>query len=356
MKILYIGGESSNFIINLCNAFCKKGHEVTCVVQDYDAYENENKGKLHKNLTKISLPIKELFNPTLVKTKLITKIQKNKYDLIFGSHMPMIPTVANLAKMFGIPWGAMILDIPTDRMKTNRNKMLDWLIIFDFLKYANIVIFNTFVARDEYYKYTNQYFNDDYVITYAIEMPEKFEKSGIDTKGDYVISVCRLTPVKDCKQIPNALSFLDTDLEYVAVGRDDGGLKAIKESCEKNNIKFTHYSNISEEKKYELIKKSSMLIYPQKTKYIGGLSPFEAMYCGVPVIVPEYKILKDLYGKNAEYYNGTTFDLSNKISVIHNLKRELMVDFLDKACDYAKKVANVDIMAEKMLTVFGAKK
>ena len=353
LNLLYIAAESSNWVINLCNEFCELGHTITCVVQQTDEYDSSNPIKEHKNLKRINVDFKTFFNPTLLKSKLLTTLQTQKFDMVFGSHAPISPVIADIAKTFKLPWGVMLLDIPTDLMHEDRNRMRQWLYWFDVLKYADTILFNTFIARNEYEKFTHQFFTDDHVIAYATNMIKNYDNSGIDIKGDYVVSVSRLTPIKNCKLIPEALKVLDMNLGYVCIGRDRGELNIIKKICEENNINFKHYESISENKKYELIKNSSMLIYPQQTQYIGGLSPFEGMYCGKPILVSDYPILRDLYLNFASYFDSSSAEaLAQKISYTHGLKRDLLKPFLEHANKHAKKIASFENMATLMIKQF----
>lgn len=351
MNILYLAGESANFVIALCNEFCNQGHTVTCVAQTADEYDKENRIPSHENL---DLRFKKLpfDNIDSLAPELIFELQDKKFDIVFGSHTPISPLVKRLGEMMRVPWGIMLLDIPSDLMEQDVLRMRNWLYFFDILKFAPTLIFNTETARDEYFKFTKQFFPDKHVVPYATHMPEKFDMAGKDIKGDYVVSVCRLTPVKNCNLIPRALSLLDRKLGYVAIGRDRGDLSVIKDICEKNNIEFKHFEDVSEEEKFELIKNSSMLIYPQNTAYIGGLSPFEGMYAGKPVLTLDFKVLQDLYKNNVFYTKNDALEMAESIAFINSLNPKLKADIVEKANQYAKKTASFENMAGGMLKIF----
>lgn len=357
MNILYVGAESANWVIMLCNEFCKKGHTVTCIVQQEDEYDKEHPVKEHPNLKRINLPFNTVINN---RQELINRISyvllQEKFDIIFGSHTPICPAIQIVSKIFSIPCGIMILDIPTDLIKIQEWRQKCWDVWFKYLKKCDIIITNTMEARSELSKFTNIELPDENVIPYAVNLEEGYDNAGIDIKGDYVITICRLTAMKNCIAIPKALSLLDTKLKYVAIGRNSGQigggqLDIIKKYCEDHNIGFTHYNMVTEEQKYELIKNSSILIYPQDSKYIAGLTPFEAMYCGKPAIVKNYPILTNLYNKHVSYFD-TIYDLATQISVIHNFKRELLKENLITANQYMKKIATFPIMAERLLKIF----
>jgi len=354
MNIMYIAGESSDFVLNLCNEFCNQGHKVTCVVQNEDSYDKENPIIPHKDIIRIDVSYKQLFTGEGILDKIQEVVFKNKFDVVFGSHAPTAPFVQHIGTKYKIPWGIMLLDIPSDLIDAYRPRMKQWLKWFDVMKHADAVIFNTEIARDEYERFTGQHFSSAYVIPYAINMPEEFNLSGVDKQGNYVISVCRLTDIKNCKIIPEALKYLDMPKKYVCVGRisDPEEFEIIKQRCEEYGVEFEHHIDVTEQQKFELIRDSLALIYPQMTEYIGGLSPFEGMYCGKPIIVPDFKVLKDLYLDYPFYYDGTALDLAKKIAFVHCSTIDKQNTRLCASNQYTKKIASFNYMAKKMLEIF----
>ena len=352
MKILYLAAESANWVISLCNEFCKEGHEVTCVVQESDEYDKEHPVEMHENLTRINVPMEYFFNSTKMKSALLPQITLNSYDIVFGSHAPVSQSVKDIAAIFKAPWGVMLLDIPHDLMVTDRNRLLQWMYWFETLKYATTIIFNTKVARDVYFEYTKQFFGDDNIITYATAFKEKYKNAGKDVDENYVLSICRLTPMKAVSSITRALALLKNPPTQMVIGRDRGDLKNILSTAKKHGIKVLYKETVSEEEKYELIKRASMLIYPQETKFIGGLSPWEGMFVGKQTIVKDYKVLRELYGDNVHYVN--TMDdksLADKILEIQNYKKEYLLN-PDEFSEFAEQEASFKTMASKMLKIF----
>ena len=337
MNILYIGLESSNWVINLCNNFCNKGHKVTCVVQGLDEYDKENPIERHKNLEVIYIPYETFLNPLEFRKQRFYHFIDKNFDVIFGSHVFIAPVVQLLGETLGKPWGLMLLDIPTHLMRVERQRMKSWSVYFDILKRADAIIFNNHVARDEYERYTGIRLPDSCVITYGTNLIDKFQNSGIDKKGDYIISVCRLISQKNCSLIPKALGLINCIKKYVAVGIDQGELEYIKRLCELHNIEFVHYDNVTEKKKFELIRDSAMMVYPQNTEFIGGLSPWEGMFVGKPVVVSRLKVLSDLYKENAVYFeNDNSLSLAKEISFLYNIKPELTRPLREKASEFTK--------------------
>lgn len=354
MDILYMAMESGNWVLQLCNELCELGHNVTCMIQGIDEYDKTNPITPHKNMEVFYIPYQEFGNPLAFKQKHMQKLIGKNFDIVFGSHVVISATLRMVAETLSKPWGLMILDIPSDLMITQRFRMKQWLTYFDNIKPADVMIFNTKISRDEYYKYTNQFFPNECVITYGIPTPEETFKSGMDIKGDYVISICRIVRNKNCNLIPSALGLINGIKKYVMIGsiEDKNEFAYIKKLCKINKIELEHYYNITEKEKFELIKNSAMLIYPQKTPYIGGLSPWEGMYIGKPVLVPKLKVMNDLYKENVTYFeNNDAISLAREISFINQVRPELTKSLKEKAAEFSKEEGSFKNMATKISNV-----
>jgi len=351
VKILYAAAESSNFVINLCNEFAKRGHKVTCIVQDFDAYDKENPIREHQSLTVFKLPMETFLNNIRFEKIINKHLDEGEFDVVFCSHAVICPPVIVSAKKHEVPVGVMLLDIPTDLMEQQPKRKTQWDYWFNFLRAADVIMVNTYVAGEEYERYTGQPIDKETeIVTYAINKSIMFKNKGMDKRGDYVLSICRLTELKNCILIPKAIKASNLDLKYVAVGRNGGQLDEIMKYCADNNIRFEHYNNVSEYRKFRLIEDCAMLIYPQKSEYIGGLSPFEAMYVGKPAVVPKVRVLQDLYGDHAYYFkNDDAESLGEIMAILSVVDLDQSKEFLEKASDFADEEADFGNMAEKML-------
>lgn len=337
MNILYLGGESGNWIVNLCNSLSKLGNIVTCVIQDSDKYEDV---KPLPNVTLISLK-PDNFNEKQIYYKILNK----SFDVIMGSHVNVLKQTMDLAKILNLPWGFMVLDVPKDLIEYDRQRQKLWDNYIEALKQADLLIFNTPQALKAYQEISGQQIelNCGPPIVYAFNQIEEYKNSGSKIKGDYVLSICRLTPLKNCVIIPEALGLLEQPKKYIAIGRDGGQLNQIRESCIKYGIEFIHKENITDQEKFELIKNSLCLVYPQVSEYIGGLSPFESMYCGKPTIVPDIKVLSDLYLKYTKYYNNTVEGLASQIAKVQ----------LERIEEYSKELVEEVECGKEVITISG---
>ena len=344
MKLLYIALDSLNHSIRICNELVKKGYEITLVAMDEDYYDNENIPIPDKKIKLIQDTLKNIENP---ETFPYDKV-KEKYDMIFGSTMRCAPICSVLKGKMKIPWYNMVLDIPTHLLMRYKARRELWETIYlPSLDYADKILLNTNIAMSEYKRITGNRAKPCDVVTYPTHLPSKFFMEGLGKRGDYVISVGRLVAEKNFIIIPIALSMIKGINKYVAIGPDKGQLQKIKDMCKQYGVEFEHYTNVSGEKKMELISKSAMMIYPQHTEYIGGLPPYEGMFCGKPVICSMYKILIDLYGPNALYFTpGEVLELAKNISFVMSCKDELYERLGQNAAEFAEIEAGYEKFAD----------
>ena len=349
MKILYVGAESANWVINLCNELSNLDNEITVVTQSLDEYDKDNTKRENIKITRINLPFDDFINPQILYNKLDKLVQIAKYDFIFGSHAPIAPAIIAIGKKHNIPSGIMLLDIPTDLIEEQPLRNKQWQFWLQWLTHTDLVMFNTHVARDEYERMTGTVCSDDSIVVYGIDMLSQYDGINIGkTLDDSVITVCRLAKTKNCVLIPEAIKAF-TNMKYNIIGRDSGELQRIVDLCDKYDIEYEHYNLVTEDKKYDVMSNSGILLYPQNSKYIGGLSPFEAMYIGIPCIVPKSKIYEDLYGEHAFYFeNNNAQHLYSVISDVKNMDKDVLTEKLVKANDYVKKVASFKNMASRI--------
>ena len=352
MRILYIAGETTNWIVDLCNNMCEQGHDVTAVVVPIDFYDNENRVEPHKKL-KILEAKDEIMQHPMKLTALLKekKLYNLKYDIIFGSNPYVIPSLRYISEDKKKPWGVMLLDIPADLIEENPERKKLWEYWLTTLKTVDQVVFNTFVARDVYKNVVDVQWPDENVITYAVTVPDKYRMSGAEIKGDYVFSSCRLTPVKNINMITCAIAESGLPIKQIVVGRDRGDLDIITQVAERFRIPLTYKNIITEEEKHELIKNSLCIAYPQYTEYVGGLSPWEGMMIGKPTVCSDFKVLKDLFGDKITYFDRKkVVALSEVLTKIY--KEDYDKDTLQKASDFAYYDACFENMAARLLNVF----
>jgi len=349
MNILYVGEETRNWIMLLVNKISLLGHNITVIVKKYDEYDDKNKIEPLKNVNVIEVEDK-VFSDANLLINILGDKKINTFDVVYGSHIIACLPVVTIGKTYNIPYGIQVLDVPLDLINIQEWRKNNWNIYIKLLKNVNTMTFITKKARDDWYKITGKRYSDENIITYATHIPQQYKMSGLKIKGDYIISSCRLTPIKNISMITKALSLIDKPIKQIVIGRDNGDKQNIERISKENNIEVEFKNNIPEKEKLELIKNSLCVVYPQQTEYIGGLNPWEDMMIGKPVICTDYKILKDLYKENIYYFDRTSVkELSNKITEIYDNKYD--EEKLIKANEYAYKDASFDTMSNKFILV-----
>lgn len=350
MNILYIGEETRNWIVILANEMSLLDHIITIVVKKYDEYDDENKTEPLENVTVIEVDDEAFFNNELMITTIGDERLKT-FDIVYGSHIIACSPVVAIGKQYKIPYGTQVLDVPLDLMRIQEFRMNNWRMYVKLLKDVTAMTFITKKARDDWARLAGKYYTDEHIITYAATVPEKYKNSGTDLKGDYIISTCRLSPVKNISMITRAIGLIDRPIKQVVIGRDNGDLATIMKIAKIDGTKIIYKDTVSEEEKFELIKNSLCVVYPQQTEYIGGLNPWEGMMFGKPVLCTDYKILRDLYKDHIDYFDrASTWALADKITKIYDNKYNK--DKLAVASTYAYKDASFKTMARKLLYIF----
>ncbi len=363
MRLLYFGLESQNWVLSLVNEISKLGHKISVFTQNIDDYDSSIITSLDKNVDHYMDEMSIYMQPEKFIEKYDKILKKEKFDLVIGSHTPVSSLVREIGKTLDIPTSIMLLDIPTDFMdpmsenQQEKYRWIQWKNWFDILKDIDMILFNTTVARKEYARFTGKLFPKGNVIFYAVNTEnmdiglEVHEDTKLDV-NNYVISSCRLNPYKKCTLIVEALSILkekyNKSLTYVAIGRDNGDLKNIWELSKEKNINFKYFGLVPEYDKIKLIKESKALIYPQSTKYIGGLSPFEAFYLGTKAFVSDVPVLHELYENSAHYFEpDSAKDLAEKLNKYLDKKDSKKV--LEKRKQRTIEHASFTIMADKII-------
>lgn len=350
MNILYVASESSEYVSSLCQEIAKRGHTITMVVQESDHYTTM-KEELHSNIKKIVVESNALFHPQLLESLLKEKdVFNDDYDIMFGSNTPIAPVLNYFHSILKIPWGIMIHDVPIDLIDADETRGLYWKFWLADLRSASQVCFNTYVARDEYLNLTNIYYTDDNVFTYATNISKEVSMSGSMVKGDYVVSVCRIAPHKNLSMITKALAYLNNPIKQVVIGRDSGDLHSVMSVAKEHGVEVIVKGMVSDEEKISLIQNSLCLVYPQKSAYIAGLSPWESMMIGKPTICSDYKILRDLYKNHVSYFDvNSIMELAGRINEVYT--GDYNIPKLQFASDYAYEEASFSTMATKLLKI-----
>jgi len=334
MRIGYFGLENRSNVICLCNELAKLGHYVqahVCPVGSYDDYKLLNLDeKLEIFDYKHSL---ELLSVKIFMVKSLKTVLKFKPDVLFGSHCQISDLMSNLSRFIGKPYVIQLLDIPTWLIEMEEKRRKQWSVWIPTLKKAKTIIVNHEVGREELKKGCGIDIPPENVVIYGIntEIADMVPDVDLSKEPMAVVSASRFVGFKANHAIIEALAILKKigiDVKYYGIGVGDE-LKDCQTRAQGYELDATFYPGVSDFKKWELIKKSRILIYPQQTEHIGGLPPYEAFYAERSVIVSDYRILHDLYGDYPVYFKKGRYDERDSVFVDVESLTERMCEMIE---------------------------
>ena len=347
MNILYIGEETRNWVVTLCNELVPLGHTITAVVKKYDEYDDNNKIEAVDGVTLVEVDDDAYFKPDTV-ANLLDNIEQ--YDIVYGSHIIACLPVVHIGKKYNIPYGIQVLDIPLDLIEAQPQRKANWKVYTEVLKDCKTMTFIIPQARDAWKDLTGQYYDDSHLITYPICVSEEYKGVGIDCDDNYIISFCRVTPQRNVAQATASLAQLKNDTKQVVIGKNQGGLDRVMAIANKYGVKVMYEKEVPETEKWELIKNASVVVHTQLSEYLGGLNVWEGMYIGTPTLAYDVDLLKDLYKEHAFYAKrDTPNSYTHMLAYLISVKKEFIKDKLIKASDYASE--NSYVNAAKKLDI-----
>ena len=152
---------------------------------------------------------------------------------------------------------------------------------------------------------------------YAIESEQIYfyiDTKGIDAvpakgKNSYIIQISRFALHKRFDMSIRVASSLDRKL--VCVGTwNYNGLKKLAKSL-RADVDFYHNEN--NKKVMGLLKGAEVLISPSLHEG-WGMTPIEAIYCGIPILLSDLEVFREVYGDNVIYHKKDDFkDMRTKL-------------------------------------------
>lgn len=204
-------------------------------------------------------------------------------------------------KSYNIPW----------ILKKLAQKPLHNLRLWDKIAADRVDFFianskNTKQRIKKYYRRASE-------VIYPMVDTDRFKIS--KTKGDYFIAIGRLIPYKKFDLTVATFNKLGLPLKIIGTGGCEEKLKKLA----KKNIEFL--GRISDEKTAELLSEARALVFPQLEDF--GITPLEAMACGIPVIA--YKeggaVETILDGKTGIFFKDQTVESLEK-AILEFIKKE----------------------------------
>ncbi len=171
-----------------------------------------------------------------------------------------------------------------------------------------------------------------------------FESRPVSGKGDnldrYILYVGRLEKIKGVHTLLKAMqSNPSIHLKIIGDGSEEASLKTFKDIKNLNNVEFL--GKLSKEEVLVAIEKSEFLVCPSEWYEVLGLTIFEAMLMGKPVIGSDIGAIPEsvIHGQTGLLFQaGNAIDLSEKIRELYNSKE--LADMGENAYAHIKSISD----------------
>ncbi len=191
------------------------------------------------------------------------------------------------------------------------------------VKKAKLILTSTKFNKSELLRYYGHMFEEQKDLFGKIKViplaynNKKFnleQAAAINSFGQYILSVGRLEEKKNTKAIVEAFDLLKTkltDLKLVLVGSPGAGYDQVKNAInssehKKDIIELGFVDNV-----VGILKSAQVFVFP--SLYEGfGIPILEAMAVGVPVVVSDIEVFREV-GGDAIIYSTNTQDMADKI-------------------------------------------
>lgn len=305
--------------IRIAQEFYMRGHEVTLCCERSPNMEEEYKG-----MEVIVFPLNGEYTDDDAKVFL-----DKKYDLVYATAISGARLANWVAKKQKIPSAVQVLDIPYWRLDPLWVKMgqKQWAEQWDKwlkdVKESDLIIANTTPTKnhlksllgEEILKKTKlMYYGIDK--TLADSVPEPKERT------NDIVFCARLVFYKGVDLLLHALRMFKQRYGYVPkttiIGGGDGQeYFRLLQIALMNGTPVKFVGPVCNKEKFEIIKNSKMMVYPDFNESIGGASPLEALYCKTPVICWDMLINKERFGIYPSYIE--MYNIGEMVDDIHSI-------------------------------------
>jgi len=355
MRILVFGNGSLSVAQQerkLCIEFAKKGHSVTLICNENLRIFKVGELAIHKDLTVLNIPYNEYNFERFVQETGFP--QEVKFDVVLGMDQSVTPFVSEFKARTSIKTFIMFLDFPTHVIdgKDAFNYSLQYSQRFYYWLICSLeldgIIFNNGIAQEQYKKLYNR---DSHLVFYAISDDHYIDMVAEPPTKDYVFGCNRLVKYKGTEYTLLALSNLGYTYKHAYVSGEKNETNNIMALANETKNKVVLYEKVNEEDKMDLFYNAKVVVYPQITEWIGGLSIIEGWSVKTPGVCFDYPVLRELYGDCVLYSKPrSVVDLRKNIKELYE-NYELNQELAKKGYKRFKKMFTREIMAGNLLKV-----
>ena len=358
MNILVFGNGSLSVAQQerkLCVEFAKKGHTVHLLTTESNKLFNVGKLPKHDNLIIYDLPYGQYrydFLPV-----------PDDIDVALGMDQSVSQFVVEYKKRTGKRAYCMFLDFPVHVIDSGGSDYnFDYSQRYYYWIMCGLeldgIIFNNTVAVEEFYK---RYKKESHLVWYAVSNDDCYENyagtedwenwSKDHAQGDYIAGLNRIIKYKGVHHMMEALKYLDYDYLHGFVSGDPKYMEEVYSAAKKLPQNVTFFEKNGEIEKMRLLYGAKVVVYPQITEWIGGMSIIEAWSVKTPGVCFDYPVLKELYGDCALYAKpGDPISLADKVNTLMT-DNDMNLEMARNGYDRFKKHFTKEVMAQNILEV-----
>jgi len=141
---------------------------------------------------------------------------------------------------------------------------------------------------------------------------EELDSVQIDGKKGNIIQISRFASHKRFDISIKSMNGIGRKLICIGTGRHE----RLKNLAQELKVDVDFYLNPRNKEKIKLLKESEVLVSP--SVYEGwGMTPIEALYCGVPVLLNDLEVFREVYGDKVLYHKRDDWrDMREKLMII----------------------------------------
>lgn len=278
----------------------------------------------------------------------------DKIDVCFGMDQSVVPFVAEYKSRFHIPSFCMFLDFPVhvldgnDRINYNFNYSQRYYYWLQCSLEIDSLIFNNTVAVEEYFA---RYKRMAKLVFYAVSEDDYLSKVTNTPTKDFAVGCNRIIPYKGTDYALQALRRTEIPYRHIYVSGDQKSIEIVK-ALAKENKDTRFYTKVSEYEKMGMLYNAKIVIYPQITEWVGGMSILEGYSVKTPGVCFDYPVLRELYDDCGIYAKPKDYlDLRQKIKLLYE-DSDMNDDLAHRGYERFKKLFTRKVMAENLLKIF----
>lgn len=351
MNILVIGNGSLSVAgqeHKVAIEFAKKGHKTYLLKNPASALFDAGPLETHPLLNVMEIPFNEY--------KFDYLNIEDKIDVCLGMDQSVCPFVAEYKNRTKVKSFCMFLDFPIHVIDDANSLDYNFQYSQRYYYWINCaleldnIIFNNGVAVDEFAK---RYKRQAHLVFYPITPQVEYEDlKELPKTNDYVAGCNRLIHYKGTEYTLKALKRLEYEYRHIYVSGDKNHTEILNALCKELPKPPLFTCRLSEKEKMVVLYNARLVVYPQITEWIGGLSIIEGWAVKTPGICFDYPVLRELYGDCAVYVKPkSVLALREAIQALYE-DEEKCKELGEKGYQRYQQLFTKSIAADNFLKIF----